>query len=79
LRVIAARKIQNCAGSVAPHMRKTSSIRGLTAGIYAVRPKAAILPRRSKVQRVTERDDDEDASEQAPPPPGMGKLVDKRV
>ena len=41
--------------------------------------KSAILPRRSKVQRVTERDDDEDEPEQAPPPPGMGKLVDKTV
>jgi hypothetical protein len=60
-------------------MRKTSSIRGSATGIYGVRPKAAILPRRSKVQRINDEDDDEDAPERAPPPPGMGKLVDKTV
>ena len=79
MRVISGRKIQTRVVSVALYMRKTSSIRGSTAGVYAVRAKSAILPRRSKVQRVTDRDDDEDEPERAPPPPGMGKLIDKTV
>jgi len=59
-------------------MRKTSSIGSAAVGIHAVMPKAATAPRRSRVQRADERDDNPpDESEQAPPPPGMGKLVDR--
>jgi hypothetical protein len=59
-------------------MRKTSSIGAAAVGIHAVMPKAATAPRRSRVQRADERDDNPpDESEQAPPPPGMGKLVDR--
>ena len=59
-------------------MRKTSTIGAAAVGIHAVMPKAATAPRRSRVQRADERDDNPpDESEQAPPPPGMGKLVDR--
>jgi hypothetical protein len=59
-------------------MRKTSSIGAAAVGIHAVTPKAATAPRRSRVPRPDERDDDpEKESEQAPPPPSMGKLVDR--
>jgi hypothetical protein len=59
-------------------MRKTSTIGAAAVGIHAVTPKAASAPRRSRVQRADERDDNPpDESEQAPPPPGTGKLVDR--
>ena len=59
-------------------MRKTSTIGAAAVGIHAVTPTAASAPRRSRVLRADERDDDpEKESEQATPPHGMGKLVDR--
>ncbi|HZL39308.1 MAG TPA: hypothetical protein VFC45_03410 [Pseudolabrys sp.] len=58
-------------------MRKESTSRVSSTGVFAVMPKSAIAPRKPLRRRLDERAEEKPAPEQAAPPPGMGIVVDK--
>jgi hypothetical protein len=58
-------------------MRKESTSRVSSIGVYAVMPKIAIAPRQRLQRRLDERADEDPTPERTPKPPGMGIVVDK--